>query len=87
MHDANYIEHTAQTTARLKTKFVAGYYLLTIVTSIVILFVHGRLAFATDLVAAVFYLAVTALLYDRSQPKPRSLRWLAALIHAIQENL
>ena len=84
---ANRTERAAQAVARLKTKFVTTYYLLTIVTSTVILFVHGRLAFAADLVAAVFYLAMTALLYDLSQPKARSLRLLAALVHAAQEDL
>ena len=72
MTDANCIEPTAQAAARRKTKFVAGYYLITIVTSTVILFVHGRLALAADFLAAVFYLAMTALLYDLSRPKART---------------
>lgn len=87
MADANCIERTTPAAARLKTKLVAGYYLLTIVTSVVILFVHGRLAVAADLFAAVFYLAMTALLYDLSQPRARSLRLLAALVHATKEDL
>ena len=57
--------------ARLKTKFVLAYYLLTIATSAVILFVHGRLALAADLLAALAYIAVTIRLYDQSRPKAR----------------
>jgi hypothetical protein len=66
MNNANGIEHTAQSAAHLKTNFVVGYYLLTIVTSTIILFAHGKLAFAADLFAGLFYLAVTAVLYDLS---------------------
>ena len=70
MTNAN-IESTTRSATRLKTTFVLSYYLLTILTGIVILFVHGRLAFATDLLAAASYLAMTILLYGLSQPKPR----------------
>lgn len=79
MTNTNIIERIAQATPRLRTKLVVGYYLLTIVTSTFILFFRGRVAFAVDLVAAVFYLAVTALLYDLSQPRPKSFPWLTAL--------
>ena len=87
MTDTNCIERTAPSTARLKAKFVLGYYLLTILTSAVILFVHGRLAFAADFFTTLFYLAGTALLYDLSRPRPRSLRFFAALIHPTSEEL
>jgi hypothetical protein len=80
MTDTNRIERIAQAAAHLKTKFVIAYYLLTIVTSIVVFFVNGRLAFAADLLAVGFYLAVTILLHDLSQPKPRSLRLFAMLV-------
>ena len=70
MTNAN-LESTAQSAARLKTTFVLSYYLLTILTGIVILFMHGRLAFAADLLAAAFYLAMTILLYGLSRPKAR----------------
>ncbi len=73
MTNTNMIERIAEAAPRLRTKFVAGYYLLTIVTSVFILFFHGRVPFVLDLVAAGFYLLVTALLYDLSQPKPKSL--------------
>ena len=70
MTNAN-IDSSAQSGERLKTTFVLSYYLFTILTGIAILFVHGRLAFAADLLAAASYLAVTILLYGLSRPKAR----------------
>jgi hypothetical protein len=52
---------------RLRGKFVAVYYLLTIMTGAFILFFHGRLAFAADVLVAIFYLLVTAVLYAAEQ--------------------
>jgi len=40
--------------------------LLSILTGMIFLFIHGRLAFAADLVAAAFYVAATALFYGLS---------------------
>ena len=67
---AKYTERIAQAAARLKTKFVVGYYLLTVVVSAVILCWHGRLAVTADLLAALFFLVVTVLFYELSQPDP-----------------
>ena len=76
MTNPNMIERIAEATPRLRTRFVAGYYVLTILTSVFILFFHASVPFAVDLVTAGFYLLATVLLYDLSQPKPRSLRVL-----------
>lgn len=81
MSNAQVIERIAAATPRLRTKFVVGYYLLTIATSLFILFSHGRATFTADLLAAIFYLAVTAVLYDLSRGKHKSLPLLAALLN------
>ena len=52
----------------LTAKLVGMYYVLTILTGAFILSFHGRLAFAADLVVAVFYIAVTAFFYVLSKP-------------------
>ena len=49
------------------SKLVSVYYAVTIALGAFVLFFHGRLAFAADLIAAVFYLAVTAAFYDFSK--------------------
>jgi len=51
---------------RARNKFVLAYYLLSILTGMIFFFMHGRLAFAADLMAAIFYLAATALFYGLS---------------------
>jgi hypothetical protein len=84
MTNTNIIERIAETTRRLRTKFVAAYYLLTILTSAFILFFHGSFPFAADLTVTFFYLAATALLYDLSQPKPKSIPLIAALFYFAQ---
>ena len=80
MTNTNIIDRIAEAAPRMRTKFVAGYYLLTILTSVFILFLHGSVPFAADLVAAGFYLVATALLYDLSRPKPKSLAVLRDLM-------
>ena len=52
---------------QLRAKFVTVYYLLTIMAGAFILFFHGRLAFAADLLVGIFYLLVTAVLYAAEQ--------------------
>ena len=52
---------------QLRAKFVAVYYLLAVMTGAFILLFHGRLAFATDVLVAIFYLLVTAALYAAEQ--------------------
>ena len=78
MSNAEMMERIVMASPRLRARFVASYYLLTILTGAFLLFFHGRLAFAADLIASVCYLAVTALFYDLSKPVNRSLFLLAA---------
>jgi len=65
------MERIADRLPRHRAKFVITYYLLTILTAVFVLFFHGRLAFAADLIATVFYIAMTALFYDLSKPVNR----------------
>ena len=60
--------------SRLRTRFVAAYYLFTIATGAFILFFHGRIAFLADLLVGVVYLAVTAFLYGWSGNRGKSVR-------------
>ena len=52
--------------SRVASKFIGLYYLLTILTGALLLFFHGRFAFAADLLAGTLYLVVTAILYGFS---------------------
>ena len=54
--------------SRRCTKLVAIYYLLTILTGAFLLLIRGKAAFATDLIASVCYIAVTAVFYEFSKP-------------------
>ena len=65
-------KHIAEKPPRTSSKFVAAYYLLTILTGAFLLFFHGRLAFAVDLLVGVFYLVVTAFLYGVSTSRHNS---------------
>lgn len=58
---------TMQIATRYRSRFVALYYLLTILMGAFILFFHGRVALTADIIATVFYLAVTAVFYDMSR--------------------
>jgi hypothetical protein len=49
------------------SKLVAVYYVITIALGSFVLLFHGKLALAVDLIAVVFYLAVTALFYEFSE--------------------
>jgi len=62
------LEHGAEASSRRRTKFVVIYYLLTILTGALLLFFHGRAAFATDLIASLCYVGVTAVFYEFSKP-------------------
>lgn len=67
MTTAVFTKWLAETSPRQRNKVVAVYYLLTILTGVFVLFFHGHLALAADLVVAGFYLAVTALFYGLSK--------------------
>jgi hypothetical protein len=54
---------------RRQSVFLGLYYLLTLVTGVFLVFFHGRLAFALDLVASALYISVTILLYEFSRTR------------------
>jgi hypothetical protein len=57
----------ARTSTSPTSKLVSVYYAVTIALGAFVLFFHGRLAFAADLIAVIFYLAMTAAFYDSSK--------------------
>lgn len=67
MNPAVMKERIAEASSRFQGRIACIYYLLTIVTGIVILFIGGRLGFVLDIIAAAFYVAVTALFYALSK--------------------
>lgn len=66
MSTAQISKQISSRSPRVGSKFIGAYYLLTISTGAFVLFFHGRLAFAVDMIVGVLYLAVTALLYGLS---------------------
>ena len=64
MSTAELKERIAEASPRFKTRITGVFYLVTILTGGVVLFVHGRLALVVDLIAAACYIAVTALFYE-----------------------
>jgi hypothetical protein len=61
------MKRIAEASPRFKDRITAVFYLVTIVTGLVVLFGHGRMGLVFDLVAAVCYLAITALFYEVSR--------------------
>jgi hypothetical protein len=59
---------------RIRSGFIAVYYLLTILTGAFVLWFHGRLAVLVDLGVGTFYLVVTVFLYAQSASANRSER-------------
>jgi DMSO reductase anchor subunit len=62
------MKRIAEASPRFRAGITAAFYLLTMLMGGLVLFVHGRLALAVDLIATVCYAAVTALFYDLSRP-------------------
>lgn len=62
---------TLEIATRYRSRFVALYYLLTILMGAFILFFHGRVALTADVIATICYFALTALFYDLSKPVNR----------------
>lgn len=56
-------EQIAETSPRFQARIAYLYYLLTILTGLVILFLGNRFGFFVDVLATAFYFAVTALFY------------------------
>jgi hypothetical protein len=61
------IKRIVEASPRFKARIVGVFYLVTILTGGIVLFVHGRLGLIVDLIAAACYVAVTALFYHVSQ--------------------
>jgi len=59
-------ERIAETSPRFKARITGVFYLVTILTGGIILFVQGRLGLGFDLVASG-YIAVTAIFYELSR--------------------
>jgi hypothetical protein len=68
MSATNITKHISTASPRLMTKFVAAYYLLTILTGTFVLFFHSGRALAVDLILGGFYLSLTIVLYASSKP-------------------
>ena len=62
------LERIADASSHRRRKFVAIYYLLTILTGALLLLFHGTAAFMTDLIASLCYIGVTAVFYELSKP-------------------
>ncbi|MGA8621160.1 MAG: hypothetical protein WB660_21885 [Candidatus Sulfotelmatobacter sp.] len=67
MSTAELKERIAESSPRFKSRITGVFYLVTILTGGVVLFVQGRLGLVFDLVVAACYIAVTALFYELSR--------------------
>ncbi len=61
------MKRIVEASPRFKARIVGVFYLVTILTGGIVLFVHGRLSLIVDFIAAACYVAVTALFYHLSQ--------------------
>ncbi len=61
------MKRIVEASPRFKARIVGVFYLVTILTGGIVLFVHGRLGLIVDFIAAACYIAVTALFYHISQ--------------------
>jgi hypothetical protein len=83
MSTAVVMKRFAEASPRFKARFASVFYLLTILTGALALFVHGRLGFAVNLIAAACYIGVTLLFYGMFKPVNRSLSLLAAFFSLV----
>jgi hypothetical protein len=67
MNTAEMKERIAEASPRFKARITGVFYLVTILTGVVVLFAHGRLGLVFDLIACAWYIAVTALFYELSR--------------------
>ncbi len=61
------MKRIVEASPRFKARIVGVFYLVTILTGGIVLFVHGSLGLIVDFIAAACYIAVTALFYHLSQ--------------------
>jgi hypothetical protein len=57
----------AEVSPRFQARITGVFYLVTIVTGLVILFAHGRLGLAFDVITSVCYVAMAAVFYTLSR--------------------
>jgi hypothetical protein len=67
MSPAKVKERIAEASPGFKARLTGVFYLVTILTGGVVLFVHGRSGWLVDLIATACYIAVTALFYEVSR--------------------
>lgn len=66
MGTASTMRQITQASPHCGARLTAAFYVLTILLGGIVLFVHGRMALAIDLIATACYIALTALFYDLS---------------------
>jgi hypothetical protein len=67
MNFAEVKERIAESSPHFKTRITGTFYFVTIVTGGLVIFAHGHLGLVFDLIASIFYIAVTALFYGLSR--------------------
>jgi hypothetical protein len=78
------MKRIAETAPRCKARMAGASYFLSLLAAVFAeFFVRGSLGIAAGLVAVVFYVAVTLLLYDIFQPVNRTLSLLAAFFNLV----
>jgi hypothetical protein len=78
------MKRIAETSPRCKARMAGASYFLSLLAAVFAeFFVRGSLGIAAGLVAVVFYVAVTLLLYDIFQPVNRTLSLLAAFFNLV----
>src|ERR1700733_13982084 len=79
MNAAEMMKRLGEASPRFKARIAGVFYLLAILIGVFgVYIVGGRLGFVAELVAGLFYIAATLLLYDIFRPVNRSLSGLAA---------
>jgi Domain of unknown function (DUF4386) len=79
MNTAEMMKQFGEASPRLKARITGAFYLLTILTGVFAVYiVGGRLGFVAELIAGLFYIAATLLLYVIFKAVNRSLSLLAA---------
>jgi len=67
MNTSEMKERIAEASPRFKARITGAFYLVTILTGVVVLFAQGRLGLVFDLIACAWYIAVTAIFYELSR--------------------